>query len=163
VREASTRHATIYDGLGLNAQVSAVYLSPAVREAKVARQAAWFGMTEAEREAQLVRERDEAIRYDDFLVALFTPDRHANDLDVKASSWSLGLELGEGEALRPEYVTSVRVDPTLRALFPSVGDFDAVYRVRFERVTPPLAGRPFALRLAGAQGGADLDFSKPPR
>jgi hypothetical protein len=45
-------------------------------------------------------------------------------------------------------------------LYPDVGDFDVVYRVRFPRWPgEPLSGRPFTLRLSSALGKMDLEFT----
>jgi len=158
VRNRATRTGKIYDGLGTNAFVKAVYLSPAVREARVSRLATWTVMTHEERDRLLASERAEAAAYDDFLVSLFTPDHPANDLDSSHSVWRVALVVqGEGEKL-PREIVEVRMDATLRALYPTVDPFDTVYRVRFERFLPPLSGRAFILRLAGSKGRLDLGF-----
>jgi len=162
-RQRATRSGKIYDALGTNAFVGAVYQAPDIREARVERLATWAAMTAEERERLLAAEREEAARYDTFLVSLFTPDRGDNDLDSRSSIWRVALVVpGEGEAL-PESVSIVRVDSTLKALYPNVDrNFAIVYRVRFARWTPPIAGRAFILRLAGAKGRLDLDFGRPP-
>ncbi|HTT70555.1 MAG TPA: hypothetical protein VMG32_04980 [Anaeromyxobacteraceae bacterium] len=158
VRDRATRTGKLYDGFGTNAFVKATYLSLAVREARVARLATWTAMTPEERDRLLAGERAEAEEYDEFLVALFTPDRPANDLDASHSVWRVALVVqGEGEEL-PQRIVQVRQDVTLRALYPALDPFDTVYQVRFERFRPPLAGRAFTLRLSGAKGLVDLGF-----
>jgi len=52
-------------------------------------------------------------------------------------------------------------DATMRALFPYVGPFDLVYRVRVPWKGAPLTGRPFQLRVSGALGRLDLRFNEP--
>jgi hypothetical protein len=158
VRDHFTRAAKIYDGFSTNAFISAVYQSPAVREARVARLATWKAMTAEEREKLLAAEREEAAQYDEFLVSVFTPNRADNDLDANPSNWRVALVVkGQGESL-PVQVVSVRTDATLRQLYPMVGDFDVAYRVRFARVDPPIVDRVFTLRLAGAIGRVDLVY-----
>jgi len=141
--------------------VSAVYLPREVREAKVRRLAAWKVMTAEERERLLAQERSEAAQYEEFLVSLFTPDRADNDLDALRSIWRVALVVPEvGETL-PSRVEEQRADATLRTLFPTVGEFDVVYRVRFPRPALSLEGRPsFILRIAGARGRIDLAFAQ---
>jgi hypothetical protein len=158
VRDRATRSGKVYDGFGTNAIVKAVYLSSEVREARVSRLAIWTVMTPAERDQLLASERAEAEEYDDFLVALFTPDRRANDLDAAQSVWRVAVVVQGDDEKVAQQIVQVRSDATLRALYPTVDTFDTVYRVRFERFLPPLNGRPFILRLAGAKGRLDLGF-----
>ena len=158
VRERATRSAKLYDGLGTNAFVRAVYQASDVRQARASRLATWQAMTTAERDRLLAAERDEAAQYDDFVVSLFTPDAADNDLDSLRSIWRVALVVpGEGEKL-PVRIYQVKADSTLRQLYPTVTDFDIVYVVRFTRWDPPLAQRHFTLRLAGARGRADLVY-----
>jgi hypothetical protein len=159
-RDAATRRGRLYDRLATHAFASAVYQSLEVREARVHRVGVWQALSPAEVERLLAAERAEAAQYEEFLVAFFTVERPANDLDAKASMWRLGLTWPGGEA-QPVSVEGVTVDPTLRQLYPVIGDFDTVYRVRFPRAPVTLAGQPFALRLASALGRIDLDWGKP--
>lgn len=156
-----TRAGNIYDGLGLNAFVSAVYLPLEAREARAERLAVWRSATGAERDAMLAREREEAARYEEFLVALFTTDRADNDLDSSKSIWHVALALPGGAEILPEKIESRRVDADIRVLHPNVSEFDVVYRVRFPKQPEPLVGRPFALRIAGSRGRIDLAFEAP--
>jgi hypothetical protein len=162
-RDHFSASAKLYDGLTTRAFASAVYQAPSVREARVARLAEWQTMTAEEREKLLATEREEAQRYDDFLVSLFTVDRPENDLDTNRSVWRVALVLeGEGELL-PEKIEAIRTDATLRTLYPAIGDFDIVYRVRFaRRPGTPLAERVFTLRLASARGRLEFPFPAAP-
>ncbi len=158
LRDRATRSGKLYDGLATNAFMRAVYQSSDVRQARVTRLAAWTAMTAPERDRLLAAERDEAAQYDDFLVSLFTPDRADNDLDAIRSIWRVALVVpNEGERL-PVKISQVKADSTLRQLYPAIGDFDVVYRVRFTRWDPPLAQRHFVLRVAGARGRLDLEY-----
>lgn len=158
VRDRATRAGKLYDGLATNAFVRAVYQGAEVRQARVTRLAAWTSMTPTERDRLLAAERDEAAQYDDFIVSLFTPDRADNDLDAIRSIWRVALVVPDvGERL-PVKISQVKPDSTLRQLYPAIGDFDVVYRVRFTRWDPPLGQRPFVLRLASARGRVDLAY-----
>jgi hypothetical protein len=162
VRHRFTRSGKIYDGLGTNAFASAVYEPLEAREARTDRLAVWKRLTGEERDALLATERDQASRFDDFLVSIFTPYRPDNDLSSKRSIWRVALVVpGEGELL-PEAIEEVRIDSTVQALYPNVGDFDVLYRVRFKRWKEPLAGRSFILRLAGSRGSLDLVYGQQP-
>ncbi|GEJ55500.1 hypothetical protein [Anaeromyxobacter diazotrophicus] len=162
-RARFTRSGKIYDGLATNAFVSAVYEPAEVREARVDRLATWRALTAPEREALLASERADAARYEEFLVSLFTTDRADNDLDTRRSIWHVALVVPGGGEVLPEKIELQRIDANVRELYPNVGDFDAVYRVRFPKQPEPLVGRPFTLRLAGARGRVDLDYGAPPQ
>lgn len=157
VRERASRSGKLYDGLATNAFVRTVYLSRDVREARIARVATWKVLSVAETEKLLATEHDEAASFEDFQIDLFTAEPSDNDLDAAHSIWRIALVVpGEPDRL-PLGIEQVRPDATLRNLYPAIGDFDTVYRVRFQR-TAPLEGKPFVLRLAGGRGRLDLQY-----
>jgi hypothetical protein len=156
-RDGATRAGKLYDGLSTNAFIRAIYQPRSVRDARVARVAAWKALSVDETERLLVAERDDAARHEEFLVLLFTPDLTANDLDARNSVWRLALVVQGAPDVLPEHIEQVRADSMLRTLYPAIGDFDVVYRVRFPR-QQELAGKAFVLRLAGAQGRLDLQY-----
>jgi hypothetical protein len=164
VRDRFTATAKLYDGLSTRAFASTVYQAPEVRERRVARLAVWREMAQEERDKLIAQERDESAQYEEFLVSLFTVDRPDNDLDASRSVWRVSLSVeGEGEE-EPLKVEQVRTDATLRTLYPTIGDFDTVYRVRFARWPKgPLAERKFTLRIAGARGRMDLKLPAEPK
>lgn len=157
LRDAATRRATLYDGFVSRATVSATWLSAPVREAATRRLAEWQGWGAAELEAALQAGRAEAGGQEEFLVALYTSDRSANDLDLKGSTWRLILDDGATQ-VNPGRVERIRADATLAQLYPFIGPFDEVYRVKVPWAGPPLSGRTFFLRLRSAIGALDLDF-----
>lgn len=162
VRGLATRRGSIYDGLEHRASVTATHLGLPEREARARRMGEWLGWTQEELDRRLTLERKEAAEGETFLVALYTADGKANDLDGKSSIWRLAVEADEGEVIATR-VEALDVDATLTALFPYVGVFDTVYLVRFPP-TPkgPLAGRMFALELSSALGRIDLGFGTTP-
>jgi hypothetical protein len=156
-RDQASRRAQLYDGLVHRATASATWLSLPVREAATRRLAAWQGWTEAEVDKALVVDRTEATKGEEFIVALFTADRMANDLDGSPSIWH--VEIDDGQLVAPASSQhAMTVDATLVQLFTYVGAFDVVYRVRVPWSGTPLAGRPFKLRLGSALGQLELDF-----
>lgn len=166
LRHRFTRSTRIYDRFDDKAFATATYQALPVRLARAGRTADWKRMTVQEREALLAEERAEAEKYEDFLLAFFVgADFAANDLDAPRSVWRVALVVpGEGEVL-PLKIGQVRKDADLTGLYPYVGHFDVVYRVRFPRWTgqKPLAELPFVLRIAGALGKVDLDWGKAPK
>lgn len=163
-RDRFTRSAKAYDRLDDQVFVTATYQAPSVRVARVDRIAEWKAMTVEERERLLAAERADGERWEEFLLAFYTNDRQSNDLASTRSVWRLALAVeGAGELLphgRPEIV---RADATVTGLYPYVGNFDVVYRVRFPRWKGerPLQEIPFRLVVAGALAKVELRFNGP--
>ncbi len=159
-RDRFTRSIKIYDRLDDRAFATVTYQAPSVRAARVERVAVWRGLTDQERDARLAQERDEAARFEDFLLAFYTNDRAANDLDSPKSVWRVALEVPGAGEVHSASIEQVHVDATLAQLYPYIGNFDTVYRVRFSRWPGPkaLAELPFVLRVAGALGNVELPF-----
>jgi hypothetical protein len=160
VRNQATRRAQLYDGFTHRATATATYLSPAVREARVARLAVWLGWTEEEKARRLAAERAEAERYEEFLLSFYTGDTRANDLDTASGSvWRLALQIGPGDLVTRD-AKELDPDATITGVFPFVGPFDVVYRVRFPKAPgAPLADRPFTFLIASAIGKMELRFN----
>jgi hypothetical protein len=157
LRNEASRRAALYDGFVHRANASATWFSPQVREAAVRRQGQWEGKNAAEIEQAVAVGLGDAALGEEFLVAIYTADRRANDLDASRSIWHLELDDGETRVPASEIV-GFPTDATIRALFPYVDPFESVYRVRFRWTGAPLEGRPFKLRIAGGLGALVLDF-----
>ncbi len=161
-RDRASRHADLYDGLIHKATATATFLSPEVREARARRLAEWLSWTQDELERRLQAEQADAAAGEEFVVALYTADTAWNDLDARESIWRLAVALGQVEVL-PSKIEALREDATLHELFPWIGPFDMVWRVRYPHPPDgPLAGRPFVLRISSALGALPLDFGAPP-
>ncbi len=159
LRNGSTRRSIIYDQFQQRAMATATYLSPVVREQRTRRLGEWMGWTDKELADRLAAEAAEAAQYDDFLLAFFTPDRKSNDLDARESVWRIAIRLDDGSEVVTRDATALDVNATVRNLFPFVGPFDTVYRVRFNKAPGgPLADRVFTLELASALGKVELTF-----
>lgn len=162
LRAAATRRGSVYDGVTHRATATATHLGLAEREARARRLGEWLGWTPEELEARLTAERAEAALGEEFLLALYTADTKANDLDAQRSIWRIAVETDEGEVIAAR-VEALDPDATLTALFPYVGVFDTVYRVRFPNAPGgPLGGRMFALELSSALGRIDLGYGGTP-
>ncbi|HZY03608.1 MAG TPA: hypothetical protein VFF02_08910, partial [Anaeromyxobacteraceae bacterium] len=108
-------------------------------------------------------ERAEGERWEEFLIAFYTNDRQANDLASTQSVWRLALAVDGGEFLPTARPEIVRSDATVTGLYPYVGQFDVVYRVRFPRWNGerPLHHIPFTLVVASALAKVELRFDAP--
>jgi hypothetical protein len=160
-RASETRRAKLYDGFSHRANASATHLTLPIREARARVLAEWLGWTPVELEARLARERAEAAAGEDFLLAFYTADASANDLDAKGSIWRVALQLDSEDVLAAS-ITHLDEDATLKQLFPYLGPFEVAYLVHFPRLPEgDLASRPFVLLLASAYGQLPVDFSAP--
>lgn len=159
VRDAATRQGKLYDGFIHRATAVATWLSPPVREAATRRLAAWQGWPEADLEAALAAERAEAAKGEEFVLAFYTAEPRDNDLERTPSIWRIELTDGAAQATAAR-ATVVEDDATMRQLFPYVGPFDLLYRVRVPWSGAPLGDRPFQLRIAGALGRIELRFNE---
>lgn len=162
VRDGATRAKQLYDGVVHRANAIATHLTPRVREARATRLGDWLAWTPAELDRRLAEERAEAAKGEEFVLSFYTADEKANDLDAPKSTWRVAVVV-DGINVLPLDIEAVKLDRTIYALYPLVGPFDTVYRVRFPP-TPdgPLVGRAFVLRMTSALGSIDLDFGAPP-
>jgi len=161
LRERWTRKASLYDGFAMRAFATATYQAPELRRARVDRTAAWKAMTSVETAALHEQEDSEAAKFDEFVLSMTTADPNDNDLDSRKTTWRVALvSPGDPDRVDPE-IDEIRPDAMVRTLYPTVGDFDIVYRIRFSR----LPGRetwaqPFTLRLAGPRGRLEFAFGE---
>jgi hypothetical protein len=157
-RDAHTRSVKLYDGLATRAFATATWEAPSVRTARAERTATWKAMTAEERAKALAAEDAAASSFDEFTISLFTADHNDNDLTFSQTVWRISIVAADGtESIGPK-VTEVRADALVRTLYPYVGDFDTVYRVRFAR-RPEATEKPFVLRIAGPRGRMDFPFT----
>lgn len=158
LRDAATRRARLYDGFLHRADATVTWLSPEVQEAGARRLAAWQGWTTAELDKALAAQAEEARKGEQFLVAFYAAERKHNDLADSTSIWRIRLDDGTTQAVASS-VELVPKDANVLQLFPYVGNFDVVYRVRVPWTGQPLTGRPFTLKILSALGPLSLDFA----
>lgn len=157
LRDAATRQDRLYDGFLHRADLTGTWLSAEVQDAGTRRLAAWQGWPQAELDAALAAQAAEAAKGEQFLLAMYTADRKHNDLADQGSVWRIQLDDGTTQASAAA-VEVVPRDANARQLFPYIGSFDVVYKVRVPWTGAPLAGRPFTLKVQGALGQLSLSF-----
>ncbi len=157
-RDRFARHAKVYDIFDDKAFAVAWYESVPFRLARADRVAAWRAFSPDERNKMISAEQAEAAAQEDFLLAFYTGHQPDNDLDSPRSIWRVALVVGSTEIL-PTRIELVRADATIRALYPAIGNFDTIYRIRFPAWKgSPLADAPFSLMIAGAPGRIELTW-----
>jgi hypothetical protein len=157
-RDAATRRIDLYDGFEHRADLWTVRLTPAVREERVRRLAAWLHWPPSELEARLALERSDAAKWDEFIVFLYTADRKWNDLDAPESIWRIEFDMGGGEEVVGR-AQAVERNATFDALFPMGRAFDTAYRVRFPRYDAEIVPRSGMLRFSSALGEMQLPYT----
>ena len=119
LRNAATRRSVIYDQFQERAMATATYLSPVVREQRTRRLGEWLGWTDKELADHLAAEAAEAAKYDDFLLAFFTPDRKSNDLDARESVWRIAVRLDDGNEVVTRDATVLDANARWRTCSPT--------------------------------------------
>ena len=137
--------------------------TPAFREARVRRQAAFELLPPAKVDALLADEQAQAAQAHELFLGVHVNEQRYDDFEQRDSIWRVVLVTPSGE-VTPERVQRLgRADLPMRAYYPYTGEFWVGYRVRFPLqhadgtpVIPPDAKR-VTLRLASTLGQLDLD------
>jgi len=151
---AATREAAVYEGLDPRLYLYATCETAAFRAARTRELARMFQVPESEADARAASLTAPAAG-PVFLVALHSEVPGAADLRSPDAPWTVRLRGAQG-SLAPESMEPLEpLDATVRALYPYVDRFFAVYRVAF---APSAGDGPLALVVAGPGGGATLSF-----
>lgn len=106
--------------------------------------------------------------YNEFFIAVFTPDNRWNDLDTSGSVWKLYLEDDKGNRLEPISIDKHRDDNNYYAdFFPYLDPWSIGYTVKFPKMT--LGGDVISLDdssfvkliITGAKGSTWLKWKAP--
>ncbi len=159
-----TRQAQIYQQLDSRMFIAATLEAAEFRASRVARQATFRALPEADAAALLAAERDLAKSYLELTVGLFANERRFDDLGSPGSFWRVALITPSGEAVPSRVERVTRPDPNLRGLYPFVDEGWTVYRFSFERapkdgpaLLPPETAK-VTLKVASALGRAELSW-----
>lgn len=161
VTESLTRTREVHDGIETRFIFSATWLSPSWAAAFSEEYARIYYLDAERRNEVAARWRDESERNVRFLVALFTPDEKANDLDKPGTLWSLRAVGANERDFRPLYVRRSDLRPEeIAHFFPHAGTWYRAYEVAFPKEAAEAAGKPgvprIKLVLSGVQGRAVL-------
>jgi hypothetical protein len=136
------------------------YESPAFRDARVRRRAAFLAETQAQL-AQQLQASQEGQDFYEFTMGVYMQNSKYDDIGLPGSIWRLALETPGGE-VGPILIKRLgHANLNTRAYYPYMGDFWNVYTVRFPKTvqTRPLvpAEHPyFTLLLASSLGKAEF-------
>lgn len=161
-RERWTRAARIIKNLDTPLRVHATLFAPDFVSAYVAKRDEIFRLPSASGDDTDRREREAADRAWVFLVSATTTDLTWNDLERRDSIWRVAFRNDRGEEATPIEVKVEKTSATVVELFPFVGPFSRVYRIRFPKTLAN--GRPLireettklVLLFSGAMGQTEL-------
>ncbi|MDO8426683.1 MAG: hypothetical protein Q7T24_04125, partial [Deltaproteobacteria bacterium] len=161
-----TRGKKIYEGLEARLYITATYKDPEFRKAYITRFVNSYELEESLKDALLVREMDQADRYNEFFFTAYTPDQKWNDFERPDSIWKLYLEDDTGARLKPISVAKVDAsDPLIREFFPYSDLWSSGYLVKFPKYSeagaePIPSGETISLRLivTGVLGKGELEW-----
>jgi hypothetical protein len=138
------------------------FQTPAFREARVRRFAAFQHLSREQLEGLLAKEQAESQQALEFLLGVHVNNPQHDDFDRPDSIWNVQL-VTPGGTVEPASVVRVgRSNLDLRSYYPYLGTFWVAYRVRFNPLGPE--GRPIippgtervTLRLSSSLGKAEM-------
>ena len=163
-----TRHGEVYEHFEGRLFVRATLLSPSYRLAWVKWWSDTEGLTPKERADELGRQEEEAEKYWDLVLAVYTGQFRWNDLDRPDTAWRLYLKEG---VIIHSLVEIERLDerrPDLLKAFPERSRFYRLYRIRFPRAEYsgdhkqcPEEGCKLILSIKGPPANMDLSWNVP--
>lgn len=160
--EQATGTQELYDVFRTRAFLAATLQTPAFRQLRATREAAFRSETQAELEARLEKERAAAAAGWEWFVGVDVRNPEHQDLDRDPSSWRVAMITPAGTFLPSRVERVGRSTEAIRTLYPYLDTFWVAYRVIFPRevngveVVPPGTGE-VVLELAGIAGQAQLN------
>lgn len=128
-----TKHARIYKGFDTVLIAQITFKSSQFRNAYAREYVRTYNLSAAETD-KLVKDQKEAEKaYNDFFVAIYTPEKKWNDFHKKDSIWKIYLADGN-KKIEPFEVRKIKkIDAVTTHFFPYVSPWKSVYIVRFPK------------------------------
>ncbi|MBP9085387.1 MAG: hypothetical protein KBG15_04675 [Kofleriaceae bacterium] len=160
-----TRHGELHDDYQQVIIVDATLHAPAWRMANVARARDQANQNEAVYAKALADSQADAAAHHRISVVVTTWDRRENNLTHGAqAAWHMALSDDAGHTWTPtSVVQDRRSEHVLRADYPTLRDFSAVYIATFDGSTKLLGNgaKNITLRVYGARGAVDVHWRAP--
>lgn len=155
----------VYEGLEARIFLGATYETLPFRKAYVERYAVDYEVEDSYKNELFSREKEQEEKYNEFLVAAYTPVEGWNDLDKRDSVWRLYLEDGTGSRVVPVSVTRLdSSDPRVREFFPYLDLWSVGYDVKFPKYSETGAQMPskdakyLKIIVTGVLGTGELEW-----
>jgi hypothetical protein len=105
---------------------------------------------------------DIAQKYDEFLIATYSPEKQINDFEKKKSTWRIYLILDENIRLEPEKIEKRKTDAVVRYFFPHASPWKTLYAIRFPRsesrggASSQVRSSQLKLTITGVRGSTEM-------
>jgi len=159
-----TRSGQVYRLLDNKLFVTATYHAPEFRRAFAVAFPDIYGHGGKITRRELVDLTGGVEQYNNFFLAVYTPDARWNDLARDDSIWHLSLRGSSGSVVGPADIIPIKMDENLRTVYSYTNRFDKMYLVRFplqdslHRVVIDATTKNFFLRVASALGAVELEW-----
>jgi hypothetical protein len=153
-----TRKASIHKGLGTELLVTATYKAEEFRRAFAREYGRLYMQTPQENQKMIDDQVSAAKDYDDFIVAIYTPEREWDDFAERDSLWKVYLIRDGRLRLEPLEIRKVKKDRILsESFYPFISPWSTVYDFRFKK-EDQYASRSLELILTSPSGLATLKW-----
>ena len=161
-----TRHEKVIDRLESKLFVYATYKSLALREAYIDEYARRYKMYDHQRDRLAKAEMEMDEKFNEFFIAVYTPEDRWNDFNTSESIWKIYLEDEKGDRVSPIEIKKVDVNsPLIREFYPYLDLWSSGYVIRFPKYMaggkeslPGKDANYFRLIITGVVGSAALEW-----
>ena len=161
-----TRSKKVIEKLDSKLFVSATYKNWALREAYIVEYARRYQMDDNEKEKLKEMEKDSDEKFNEFFVAIYTPDERWNDFDEPQSIWKIYMEDEIGNRVYPLEIKKTDTgSPLIKEFYPYVDAWSSGYIKRFPKYMvagikpfPEENTNYFKLVITGVVGSAELEW-----
>ncbi len=161
-----TRSKKVIDRLESKLFVYATYKSWPLRAAYIEEYASRYQMDDYQRQKLEEQEKDLDERFNEFFIAVYTPEEKWNDFEHYDSIWKMYMEDEKGNRISPYRINKVDVNsPLIREFYPYLDLWSSGYIIRFPKYMvggeEPFPGKDaayFRLIITGVVGSAELEW-----
>lgn len=161
-----TRSKKVIEKLDSKLFVSATYKNWALREAYVDEYARRYQMDDNEKEKLKEMEKDSDEKFNEFFVAIYTPDERWNDFDEPQSIWKIYMEDEKDNRVYPIEIKKTDTNsPLIKEFYPYVDAWSSGYIIRFPKYMiagikpfPEENTNYFKLVITGVVGSAEMEW-----
>ena len=161
-----TRSKKVIDNMDNKLFIYATYKSWPLREAYADEYAGRYLMYNYQKDRLKATEKESDERFNEFFVAVYTPDEQWNDFNAPESIWKIYLEDEKGDRVSPIEIKKVDVNsPLIREFYPYLDLWSSGYIIRFpkhiavgKKPLPEKDAKYFKLIITGVVGSAALEW-----
>jgi len=137
VVDAWTQEGRIYDGLSTKLISKATFKSAGFRRAYATEYARVYKLEGPEYDKLVADQQKEAADYNDFVIAVYVPEKQWDDFSKEASMWKIYMTRNNMEQIRHLEIRKLKSkDPITVYFYPYMTTWKSIYLVRFPTVDP---------------------------